>query len=409
MTSGLRKLHSNVWVLSATSFLRDVSSEMLIHLVPLYLANVLGARTVIVGMIEGIAETTSSLVKIYSGRLSDRLKRRKGLTVTGYGIAGLATPLLLIAQSWPVVLLYRFLDRVGKGVRTAPRDALLADSTTKERRGVAFGLHRAADSAGAFIGLLIALGIVYNFQPGAVALSADTFRAIVTWSLIPAFLAVAVAWFGVREATRETQPDTITPKLALRDLGTSFNRFLVVLVIFTMGNSTDAFLVLRAQASGATLVEVLGMLALFNFVYTCLSGPAGSLSDRYERRKVILAGWSVYALVYVGFAFSTQQWHFWILYALYGAYYALTAGVLKAFVADTVPPESRGTAYGILHFTVGIVTFPASVLAGLLWQGVGDWSGFGPAAPFLFGSLLAVVAALLLQIWVPTEPIGETN
>ena len=396
-----QRLPANVWVLSATSFLRDVASEMLIHLVPLYLANVLGARTVVVGLIEGAAETTSSLVKIYSGKLSDKLGQRKGLTVAGYGIAGAATPLLLVARSWAMVLLYRFLDRVGKGVRTAPRDALLADSTPQASRGAAFGIHRAADSAGAFVGLLVALGIVYHLQPGVVSLETETFRTIVAWSLIPSFLAVAVVWAGVKEPAKKTGPKSAQPNLSIRGLGAPFHRFLVAIIIFTLGNSTDAFLVLRAQASGATLVEVLGMLCLFNFVYTCISGPAGVLSDKYGRKKVILAGWSVYALVYIGFAFGNASWHFWLLYGVYGIYYALTEGVLKAFVADTIPPESRGTAYGVFHFAIGIVTFPASVLAGFLWQGGGSWAGFGPAAPFLFGALLTLVAALLLWKWVP--------
>lgn len=397
-------------MLSLTSFLRDIASEMLIHLLPLYLANVLGARTAVVGMIEGLAETTSSLVKIYSGRLSDKLGRRKGLTVAGYGIAGAAMPILLVAKSWGLVLFYRFLDRVGKGVRTAPRDALLADSTPKGRRGAAFGLHRAADSGGAFVGLLIALGVVYRWQPGVTSLEPATFRAIVTWSLFPATLAVAAVLFGVKELAGEQDAEKpAVQRFSLNDMGTTFRRFLLVLLLFTLGNSTDAFLVLRAQTSGASLVQILGMIAFFNFAYTCISGPAGSLSDKYDRKRVILAGWAVYAGVYVGFAFGSQSWHFWILYGLYGVYYALTEGVLKAFVADIVPEQSRGSAYGVFHFIVGIVTLPASVLAGALWQGIGSWNGFGPSAPFLFGAALAAVASALMVFWVPAPPTSPRN
>ena len=407
MASSKKGLPPNVWALSATSFFRDVASEMLIHLVPLYLANVLGARTFVVGAIEGAAETTSSLVKIYAGRLSDRIQRRKGLTAAGYGLAGAAIPLLLAATNWGIVLLYRFLDRVGKGIRTAPRDALLADSTPDDRRGAAFGIHRAADSAGAFLGLLLALAVVYRLQPGEVALEAHTFKTIVWWALVPSVLAVVAVMIGVKEPEHKSQAKPANLSLSLRSLGLPFRRFLVVLLLFTLGNSTDAFLVLRAQKSGASLVAVLGMLALFNFTYTCVSGPAGSLSDRVDRKKLIMVGWAVYSVVYLGFALGREAWHFWVLYAMYGLYYALTDGVLKAFVADTVEESFRGTAYGVYHFVVGVVTLPASMLAGVLWQGIGRWNGLGPSAPFLLGALLAILSSGLLWWWVPSPNAAE--
>lgn len=398
MFTSLRRLPRNVWALAFTSFLRDIASEMLIHLLPLFLANVLGMRTGVIGLIEGIAETTASLTKIYSGWLSDKLGKRKNLTVAGYGLAALATPILLVARSWPLVLAYRFFDRLGKGIRTAPRDALIADSVTPETRGFSFGLHRAADTGGAFVGLLIAIALVWRSQTGALQLSAETFRTIVAWALIPSALAVLAVVFGVKEML--SQRPASVPALSLRGFDRPFLRLLAVMVLFTLGNSTDAFLILRAQTGGASVVMVLGMLAGFNLVYTLLAGPAGALSDRIDRRKLIIGGWLLYALVYLGFSGANQTWHFWLLYAVYGIYYAFTEGVAKAFVADLVPAERRGTAYGVYNAAIGLTVLPASVIAGVLWQGIGSWPGFGPAAPFLFGGTLALIAALLLWRWV---------
>ncbi len=395
----LRNIPRNVWVLSLASFLRDIASEMLIHLLPLFLANVLGVGVAIIGVIEGIAETTASLVKIYSGWLSDKLGKRKGLTVGGYGLAALAMPLLLIARSWPGVLLYRFVDRLGKGIRTAPRDALIADSISPEQRGISFGLHRAADTGGAFVGLLIAILIVWRLQAGEWQLAPETFRVIVAWGFIPAILAVLVIAFGAKEIIKPGSARA--PAFSLRGFDRPFRRFLVVMVLFTLGNSSDAFLVLRAQNAGAAVLMILGMIAGFNLIYSLLAGPAGALSDRIDRRKVIIGGWGLYALVYLGFAFADQAWQFWLLYALYGVYYALTEGVAKALVADLVPAgEQRGTAYGLYNGAIGLTLLPASVIAGLLWQGIGPWSGLGPAAPFLFGGILALLSAVLLWRWI---------
>lgn len=395
----LQSVPRNVWALTLTSFLRDVASEMLVHLVPLFLADVLGVRFAIVGIIEGVAETTASLVKIYSGWLSDKLGRRKGLTIAGYGLATLAMPLLLIAQSWPAVLLYRFLDRLGKGIRTAPRDALLADSVAADQRGISFGLQRAGDTAGAFVGLLIAMLFVWRIQANRVSLAPETFHALVLWAMVPATLAVLVLILWVKDVVlpRQARP----PKFSLRGFDRRFQRFLVVVILFTLGNSTDAFLVLRAQNAGATVLIILAMIALFNLVYSLLAGPAGALSDKVDRRMVIVVGWLIYALVYLGFALANRQWQLWALYATYGVYYALTVGVGKALVADLAPdPARRGAAYGVYNGAVGLTLLPASVMAGALWQGVGAWAGFGPAAPFLFGGALALLAALLLWRWV---------
>lgn len=397
--SGVRALPRNVWAATATSFLNDVSSEMIQHLLPLFLANVLGVHTGLIGLIEGLAESASSLLKIISGRLSDRLGRRKPLTVLGYGISTLAKPILYVAGSWWVVLGVRFFDRVGKGVRTAPRDALVADSVPENRRGLAFGLQRAGDTAGAFIGLLVALGVVWLAQGGAASLAADTFRLIVLMGVIPAIGAVLVAALGLRDVP-VARVALGRVRLSFGALDAGFRRFLAVVVFFTLGNSADAFLILRAQERGASVAGILAMLVTFNLVYTVISGPAGALSDRIGRRRLLVAGWLVYAALYLGFGLAQTTLQIWILYTLYGVYYGCVEGVAKAFVADLVAPEQRGTAYGFYNAAVGFTALPASLIAGILWQGVGGWQGLGPRAPFLFGAALALLAVILLSVWV---------
>lgn len=392
-------MHRNVWATSATSFLMDVSSEMVLNVLPLFLANVLGVRTALIGVIEGVAEATASLLKAPAGALSDRLGRRKGLAVLGYGISAIAKPFLLIASSWGVVAAVRWGDRVGKGVRTAPRDALLADSVEASGRGFAFGLHRAADTGGAVVGLLAAAGIVWLAQGGALDLGRQTFHTLVLVSLVPAALAVAVLAFGAQE-TGAGRDAAAGDGIALRGLGRRFGVFLAISAVFDLGNSSDAFLVLRAQERGLSVLEVLAMLAAFNLVYALLSAPAGSLSDRVGRKRLLVTGWLVYAAIYLGFAAAETRLHVVALFVAYGAYYGLTFGTAKALVADLVPPRLHGTAFGTYHATLGLLDLPASIVAGILWQGVGGWSGFGPAAPFVFGGSLALLAALLLALFV---------
>lgn len=400
---GLRNIPRNVWVLTVTSFLTDVSSEMLLNLIPLFLANVLGVRTGVIGLIEGVAESTASLLKLISGWLSDRLGRRKGLTVAGYGLSTLAKPFLYFATSWWWVLGVRFADRVGKGLRTAPRDALIADSTGTDQRGLSFGLHRAGDTAGAVVGVLIALGVVWTAQGGRLGLTRATFQAVVLWSIVPAALAVLVLVLGVREVPTRRPTSTSRPAVSLRGLGRRFHGFLAIVVLFTLGNSSDAFLILRGQERGLSVVGVLGMVLTFNLIYSLVSGPAGALSDRIGRRRVIVSGWLVYGLIYLGFALAQAGWQVWALFAIYGVYYGLTEGTARALVADLVAPEQRGTAYGAYNAMVGLAAFPASLIAGLLWQGLGAWSGFGPAAPFLFGAGMALLATMLLVWWLPAS------
>jgi MFS family permease len=395
----LKKLPRNVKIVALTSLLTDISSEMVINILPLFLKNVLGVKTAIIGLIEGIAESTASFLKLYSGWISDKIKKRKLLAVIGYAISALFKPLFYFAHSWAGVAAARWGDRIGKGVRTAPRDALVADSTPQSQRGYAFGFHRAADTAGAFCGLVIALAIVWFFQKGSGELLASTFRIIVLASLLPAFLAVIVLALGVKET-----PPTGTqerPKFGFKSLGKDFRYFIVIVMIFELGNSSDAFIILRAQERGLSIVGILAMLIAFNFVYSVLSLLAGKRSDKIGRRRVVMVGWAVYALTYLGMASARTALHIVILYIFYGAYYGLSYGTAKAMVADMVPAESRGMAYGTYNAVLGLTDLPASFIAGILWSGVGKWTGFGPTAPFYFGSAMAFLALLLFFFWKP--------
>lgn len=391
---GLRSLPRNLWAVSLTSFLTDISTEMVINILPLFLANVLGVRTAVIGLIEGVAEATASLLKVFSGWLSDRLRARKWLAVAGYALSSFSKPFFYFADSWGAVAGVRWADRVGKGIRTAPRDALVADSMAEEQRGLAFGLHRAADTGGAMLGLLIALLVVWLAQRGAAELSRSTFQTIVLISLIPAFLGVLALALGAQDVP--IKGSSKGQRVSFRQLGSRFALFMLIVGLFDLGNSSDAFLVLRAQERGLSVTGVLAMLVTFNLVYTILSTPAGSLSDRIGRRTVIIGGWLVYAAIYLGMALAQTGWQVWALYALYGVYYGLAFGATKAMVADIVPPHLRGTAYGVYNAVLGLLDLPASLIAGVLWGGLGAWRGFGPSAPFYFGAAAALLAAVLM-------------
>jgi len=364
---GWRALPRNVWAVSLTSFFMDISSEMVINILPLFLSNVLGVGTNVIGLIEGIAEATASLLKVFSGWLSDRLRARKWLAVAGYGISALAKPFFYLANTWSAVFAVRWADRVGKGVRTAPRDALVADSIDERHRGLAFGFHRAADTGGAMLGLLIALGVVWVAQSAAVELGRHTFQIVVLVSLVPALLAVLSLAVGAKDVPVTRQRER--PAITFKGLGRPFLVFMVIVGLFDLGNSSDAFLVLRAQERGLNVLGILGMLVTFNLVYTLVSTPAGSLSDRIGRQKVIVGGWLAYAAIYCGFAVAGTGWHVWVLYAFYGVYYGLAYGTIKAMVADVVPAALRGTAYGTFNAVLALLDLPASLIAGLLWQG----------------------------------------
>lgn len=377
----------------------DISSEMVLNLLPLFLSNVLGVKTNIIGLIEGMAEATASLLKVFSGWLSDKIQQRKWLAVAGYGISTIVKPFFFFADSWMTIATVRWLDRIGKGVRTAPRDALVADSIDESQRGLAFGFHRAADTGGAVLGILIAASAVWITQADRQGLTESTFRTVVLLSLLPALLSVLSLAIMAKDTLVKEQ--RAMPKFAFRSLGKRFMTFMLIVGIFDLGNSSDAFLILRGQERGLTVLQVLIMLATFNLIYTVVSTPAGSLSDRIGRRKVIIGGWLLYSMLYFGFALSQEGWQVWALYALYGVYYGLAYGTAKAMVADLVPEELRGTAYGTYNAILGILDFPASLIAGILWSGIGGWPGLGPTAPFYFGGTLALLAAIAMSLWTP--------
>jgi len=394
-------LNPNIFWLGAVSFLTDVSSELIFTLLPLFLANVLQTGTVLIGFIEGVAESTASLLKVASGWLSDKVGNRKELSFIGYALSTLAKPFMLIANTWGPVMAIRFADRFGKGIRTAPRDALVGDSCDESERGKAFGFHRAMDTSGAALGLVIAAVVIFLVQGDVLALQADTYRWLVILGVIPAFIALFFFIFiheppkqaCVISDNRSTEGDMADPPERSAFSG-RFKLFLVILFIFTLGNSSDAFLILRSQNLGNNVFYIVLMLVVFNAVYALFSTPAGMLSDRLGRKKIIALGWTLYALVYLGFAFFNQSWMVWVLWAMYGVYYGLAEGVARALVCDLVPEDRRGTAFGAYHGVVGITLLPASLIAGWLWQAV------SPAAPFYFGAALAVLAVIGLMIFI---------
>jgi MFS family permease len=400
---GVKQLPRNVWAVGFTSFFMDISSDMVLNILHLFLANVLGVQTSVIGLIEGIAEATASILKMFSGWLSDKLHGRKWLAVLGYGISAFSKPFFFLANTWGLVAGVRWADRVGKGIRTAPRDALVADSTPTALRGLAFGFNRAMDKAGANLGLLIAALVVWLAQKNTLDLTRNTFQTLVLISLIPAVLAVLTLALGTKEVKIAGVREA--PRFSLRNMGKPFTIFLIIVSIFTLGNSSDGFLVLRAQNLGISVVGILIMLAAYNLVIALIATPAGSWSDRIGRRRLIIGGWLVYAAIYFGFALAQSAWHVWVLYIVYGVYYGLAFGTANAMVADLVPENVRGTAYGTYHAVIGLLAFPSSLIAGILWQGVGRWGGFGPSAPFIFGGSLALIAALMMAFWMPKTQI----
>ncbi len=380
----------NVFFLGLVSLLTDISNEMIFTLVPLLLKNIIGASTGVIGLIGGLSDSTEGLFKISSGWLSDRLNKPKLLSVIGYSVSTIAKPFMLLAANWGIVTGVRLGDRIGKGIRTAPRDTMVAEAVSAERRGLGFGVHRAMDTTGAVLGLVISAVIIYHFQGSAVTLALQSYRWMIIGGIIPAVLAVLVLLFFVRERS-DTHGKPAPLLFSFRELHSGFDSrfklFLVIMAVFTLGNSSDFFLILRAQNIEIPLIQVISMLIVFNLVYAVTSLPMGILSDRLGRRKVIAAGWLVYGLVYLGFALASQAWQAWILFAIYGIYYGMVEGAGKAFVADLVKIEKRGTAYGLYNGILSLVLLPASVIAGLLWA-------IHPAVTFYFGSGLAVMAVL---------------
>lgn len=391
-------LRGNVLWLSLVSLLNDAASEMIYPLLPAFIVQ-LGAGPAFLGLIEGVAEATASLTKLAGGWISDRVGKRKALAVWGYAIAALARPFIAAAHAAWQVLIVRFADRVGKGVRTAPRDALLAESVVPARRGAAFGIHRAADHAGAVIGPLLASGLLL-LLPGRL-------RLVFALAALPGLLAVALLVWRVRESpavggvspppvgpTAAATGGRAGPRVGFRGLGSTFRRYLVIVVIFTLGNASDAFLLLRAQQLGVAVALLPILWAAFHVSKMVWNVVGGGLADRAGPRVAIVGGWLVYAATYAAFAFATTAWQAWALFLFYGVFFGLTEAPEKLLVVRLAPADARGTAFGAYHFSVGIAALPASLLFGEIWQHA------GPEAAFLTGAGLAVAAVLALPLLV---------
>ena len=384
----------NVFVLGWVSFLTDLSSDMIFTVLPLFLMNVLGVGAAFIGIIEGLGDGAATALKVGSGWASDRLGRRKWLTAAGYALSTVAKPFLLVASSGGAVIGIRLVERAGKGIRTSPRDALIADSTTAETMGRGFGFHRALDTLGAVVGIALAATVIYVLLGSEQALTMSSFHWLVAIGVVPAALAVFLIVFFVRESKALPQEHGGTDSGPSTVLNKRFAVFLAVMVIFTLGNSATAFPILRADDVGLSPFHILLLLILFNLVYALVSYPAGRLSDRLGRKKVIVTAWGIYALSYLGFALAASSWHIILIFATYGIYFGIAEGVTRAFVADTVPSRRRGTAYGLYHGAIGFSLLLASVIAGLLWQYV------GPSAPFFFGAAMAGISILGFVLFI---------
>ena len=387
-------LSPNVKALGVVSLLADVASEMIYPLLPLFLTTVLGASGAMIGTIEGVAESTSSLLKLASGWWADRVARRKPLVVFGYGISALARPLLGAATAPWHALAVRMSDRTGKGIRTSPRDAMLADSSAPGQRGRAYGFHRALDNTGAVLGPLLAWVL---FEVAHVPM-----RTVFLWSAVPGVASIVVLLWFVRETPRG-QPVASPPHVAPAaptlgaPLGAHFWKYLAVLFVFSLAASSDTFVLLRLRQLGVPIAAIPLLYAGFNLVKAASNVPGGALSDRLGRRPLIIAGWALYAAVYVGFAAASAAWHAVALLVAYGVFFGLTEGTEKALVADLVPASRRGAAFGWFNFTIGVTALPASLVFGL----VSDRAGAGTA--FTLGATLAAVATVGLVLLVPRK------
>ncbi|MDO8715420.1 MAG: MFS transporter [Dehalococcoidales bacterium] len=395
-------VHPNVFFLGLTSLLTDMSSEMIFTLLPLFLSNVLGASTAIIGLIGGLSDSTEAVLRIFSGWLSDKIHRPKLLTVLGYSLATVAKPFMLLASSWAAVTAIRMTDRVGKGIRNSPRDALLADSVSGSKRGHGFGLRQAMDTTGAVLGLSLAAVIIYSVQGDGPVLTRESYRWLVLGGIIPAVLSVVVLQIFVQEkrtvkshsTCRQEDSSSSCPPTPF---SLKFKIFLAIIGFFTLGKFSDFFIILRAQNIDVSLIQVVMMLVLFNITYALSALPMGILSDKVGRKRLIILGWSIYALIYLGFALASSPWHIWLLFAGYGLYFGAFEGVGKAFVADLAPEDRRGTAYGLYNGVTSLALLPASLVAGWLWDSI------NPSAPFYFGAGIAFLA-MLGMVFLVKEP-----
>lgn len=382
-----RQTTNTVFILGLVSLFTDISTEMIYPLLPLYLTTVLGATPAIMGVIEGIAESLASLLKTYSGYISDRVQRRKPLAILGYGAATVGKLFLYLSTSWGWVLFGRVVDRFGKGIRTAPRDALIADASAVGRLGHSFGLHRAMDTLGAAIGIAIAY-FLFKTANGQ-------FTRIFLLAMIPGVLGVLLLFLVKEKKPAQKSAQAVHPLAGWRTLSPRLKAFFLVAFLFTLGNSSNQFLILRASSLGIEPLDVILAYLTCTIVYALSAYPAGRLSDRIGRRTLLVFGYLFYGIVYLGFSVARTEFQVWFLFGVYGLYSGLTEGVEKALVAELCPGESRATMLGIHATLVGIGLLPASLIGGLLWKVA------GPAAPFYFGGTAGLLAALGMYLVVP--------
>lgn len=396
-------LPRNVLALSFVSLLNDTSSEIIYPLLPAFLALTLGASPFAIGLIEGFAESVSSILKLFSGYLSDRFDTRKWPVFFGYSLAAFTRPILAFVSSWPQVLIVRVADRMGKGIRGAPRDALIASSVSRRERGFAFGFNRAADNLGAVLGPMAAFLLLTLFAANQDDPKAAEYQLVFFFASVPVVAGLLVVFFFIKDERLRKDDDPEPVRFTLAGFDRNFKRLLVVIAIFTLSNSTDAFLLLRAQQTGIhpAALPLLWMVLHLSKVGSSLVG--GGLSDRFGRKKLIVAGWIVYALVYCGFAFVNTPWQAWTLFIIYGVYFGLTEGVEKALVADLVHENRRGTAYGLYNLAIGITVFPASLLFGLAW------TELNASTAFLISAAVSVSAAVALGLLIEPRPQGSSE
>ncbi|MBI5237714.1 MAG: MFS transporter [Deltaproteobacteria bacterium] len=371
----------NVFYAGLVSLFMDISSEMVYPLVPLFLVNILGVSKTTVGIIEGIAEATASVLKVFSGWLSDKLGKRKLLMTIGYGISALSRPVIAGAAVWAHVLGARFIDRLGKGIRSAPRDALIADSVEHRDLGTAFGFHRMMDTVGAIIGPAIAFILLFILK--------GNLRTVFLASAIPAVIAVLVIIAFVKEKPHAEKKERALPKLSLSSFNGPFRRYILVIAVFSLGSFADAFIILHAQNLGVGKEFIMILYLVHNVVYAASAIPLGLLADRIGVKKMVGAGFIYYSLIYAGLAAAASSVHIWLLFPLYGVYKGMSDGAQRAYLAHLAPEEKRATAFGVYHTIAGMMLLPASVIAGMLWDKI------GPAAPFIYGSALSLTAAIV--------------
>ncbi len=381
-----KTIFNNVFFIGLISFFGGISQDLILPILPIYLSTVLHLDKSFIGLTEGLVTSSASIFKIVSGYLSDRIRSRKSIVFVGYLLSLIGRPLLALTTSSGVVLLLRFIDGVGKGIKDSPKDALIADTTDAANRGRSFGIARALDTLGSVVGPLILFAILYLLRDNDLK-----YHYVFFIAAIPLFFTLAILQIYVKETPLKEKSTTQIPSSILPR---KFYIFLAIMIVFTLGNSSDTFLILRAQNVGVAVLAIPLVYALFNFFYAAASIPLGSLSDRIGREKVIIFGWLAYALAYLGFAIAAQTYQIWILFAFYGIYYATTEGVAKALIADLVVSEHRGKAYGIYNSVIGLIALPASVIAGFLWDAV------GAPAPFFFGAAMAGIATILLLVFI---------